>query len=210
MEPVIVFVYAVVDADAVDVDVLALQYAAAVVGATGEKGIAQKNVFAFREDQQMRPFHVAGPLRSARAGAVANAVIEIHALAIDRTAAFDSDVLGIGGVKQREVAVAGGYPFAGGIILDFAAAEDSTLGRQVERDIAFQLHGAAKKIAGRHQDDSAAIAVGGVDGCLNGGGVESCSITLRAEIADVVDQFRGGFRSGTRRIRIVGFTGAGG
>ena len=126
----------------------------------------------------MRPFHVARPLRTAGAGAVANAVIEIHALTIDRAAAFDGDVLGIGGVEQGEVAVAGRHPFAGGIILDFAAAEDSTLGRQVERDIAFQLHGAAKKIAGRHEHNAATIAIGGVDGRLNGGSVESCSITL--------------------------------
>ena len=66
-----------------------------------------------------------------------------------------------------------------------------------------------EEIAGRHEHDAATIAVGGVDGRLNGGGVERCSVALRAEIADVVDQLRGGFRGGTRPIRVVGGTGAG-
>ena len=85
----------------------------------------------------MRPFDVARPLRAAGAGAIANAVVEVHALAIDGAAAFDGDVLGIGGVEEYDVAVAGWNTFAGGVILDLAAAQEAALGREVEGDVAF-------------------------------------------------------------------------
>ncbi len=146
----------------------------------------------------MRPLHIARPLRAAGAAAIADAVVEVHALPIDRAAAFDRDVLRIGGVEQREVSVARRNALAGRIILNLSAAENATLRRQMQCDVAFQLHRAAKKIAGRHEHDAAAIVVGGIDGRLNGRRVERGPIPFRAKIANVVDRKPAGFRIGWR------------
>ena len=120
-------------------------------------------------------------------------------MAVDGASPFDGDVVGVDRVKQHDISVRRRNAFARGIMIGIAAAQQAAGGGDVQCDVALQLNGADNKVAGWDQDSTTFILGAGVDGGLNGGGVEGCAIALGAVFANVVSAGAGsGARSGSR------------
>ena len=78
------------------------------------------------------------------------------------------------------------------VLLAVGAAEQLTLGRNVQGHVALHLDGADDEHSGGHQHGSALILMAGVDGSLHRLRVERRAIAFRAEVDDVVDPGAGG------------------
>ena len=76
--------------------------------------------------------------------------------------------------------------------------------REVERDVALEADGEAEPCSGGEEDGASASGCGGLDGFVDGGGVDGLAVADGAEAADVEDgsggECSGGFgRSGEGR-----------
>lgn len=140
MEAVVVVVDAVVNVDAVEADIGALNRPDAVVGAGIEKDVADEKILATIEKQKMRTMIAADPGRGALA---ADAGAESVALSVDSSRSFDADVLRPDGEDQANVAVfqcgiaAQGDSVGSAVLLSIGAAQELAAGADAQRDIAF-------------------------------------------------------------------------
>jgi len=96
-------------------------------------------------------------------------------------------VVGFGRVIGSAV-VAGGLAGERGV-----CGEDSGALREVEVDVAFEMDGETEPCACREEDCAAACRCGGLDGFIDGGGVEGFAVACCAKGSDVEDVWGGGW-----------------
>ena len=191
VETVIVLVDPIVNAHGLELHVPAFKDPHAMISAGGEERVANAQIFAAIEDNQMWAVDVSFFAFLARTGVVAAPGIELCALAIDSPGPLDSDVLGTRGVEQDNIAVAGGNAFARGIMFDISGAQKPALGGKIETDIALQLDCPDDEISRGDKNGPAALPGAGIDGVLHGRGIDSLAVPFRPIIANVVNASAG-------------------
>src|SRR5262245_17299369 len=190
VKAVIVAVDAVVDAQAIQFDIPALNHPDGMIGAGGKEDIAHGEVAAAVEQQVIGPVVAADPSRREN---VTAGTVKLRTLPVDGSQPFDESVFGVDGIEESHVAITEGGVSAqrdrvcGAILLAVGGTQQFSLGRKMQRDVAFQLNGADNKHARRHKNDSALILTTGVNRRLNGAGVERGSVPFGAKGTDVVD-----------------------
>ena len=117
----------------------------------------------------------------------------IGAVAVDRARPFHSHVFRVDGIDQAHISVpqrgiaAERHGVHVVVLLAVGGAQQRSVGRDAQRDVALELDHADDEDACRHQHDSAPIAGAGIDGGLHGRRVERGAVALGAEVADIVD-----------------------
>src|SRR6266702_1894061 len=123
----------------------------------------------------------------------ANGRMKLSPLAIDRPRTFDSDMVRVHSKKQSPVAilkcrVSTQRDRIHRVILFSLRATEQFPGRgNMKRDIALEFCRTNYEGSSRNQYGATALAIAGINRCLQRSRVESCAIALGAEAANIVD-----------------------
>src|SRR5262245_44243593 len=202
MKPVVVQVDTVVNADTVQVYALALQDARAMIGAGGQEDVPDAQIMAAIEDHQMRALKVAFSGILSGAGIVSFARKEFCPIAVNGSQSFNGDVLGVRGGEQHDVAIAGRNAIACLVMFRAAAAQQSALRSQMQRNIALQLECADHELPCRDQHRSTFVIRTSINRRLNRYRIERNAIAFRAKVTDVIDTSTQAFFI-SRRVRLL-------
>src|SRR5262249_34975163 len=122
---------AVINPDSFQAHALALENARAVIRAGGEENVSDQEILASVEDRQMRALEVSFGGILSRARVVPFTRKELRPVPVNRARPVDLNVLGVCGVDQHDVAVAGRNTITSLIALSGAAAQETPLRSQM-------------------------------------------------------------------------------
>lgn len=194
METVIVAIDAVVNVEAVDMNMLTLDNANAVIGSVNQNDIAHSEPVTAITEQVIR-----APVTSQAAWwwSSANWRVKLRALAVDRSLAFDGDVRCVDGEEKRPVPVnqcrvAAEWDCVDRVILSSVrTAKKFPSGGDMQCDVALELDRSYLKGPGRNQHGSSAILMTGIDGSLQCICFKRDAITFGTVFANIVNTVAG-------------------